>query len=136
MAKYLKGAIIRKKLEDGTPIGPYMQIMHVDHKKVYADVIGLDVPNVAIPKKNVYLYRIPAVIVSEQKLQELKEKRAIAVRHKTTANWEKILKDPPELIKFFTVPKNYQAIFVVDSVRTVYALNERSIQIVVGNKVL
>lgn len=130
------GDIIRRKASDGAPIGPYMQIQAFKDDYVYADVIGLDEPNVLILKKDVYICTISTLIISESLLFDLDHGNKYIVSHLATKQWKNVLAKKPELIRFRTALKNYQHVFVVDTYRLVLSCNELRVKIMVDQKVI
>ena len=130
------GDIIRRKASDGAPIGPYMQIMAIKDEYVYADVIGLDEPNILILKKDVHVCTISTLIISEQLLHDLERGNKFVVSHLETKMWKNVLAKKPELIRFRTALKNYQHIFVADTYRRVLSCSELYIKIIVDQKVI
>jgi len=135
-AKFYLGQIIRKKSKNGTPVGPYLMVQHIEYDRVYADAIGLDNPNVMILKENVYIYKIDAVCISEDLYNRLIKGQTICAQHKATAQWLKVWSSPPELIRFYTQSKNYQAVFVVENITKTMSLGENVIRIIVDNLVV
>lgn len=131
-----KGDIIRRKASDGCPIGPYMQIMAIKEGYVYADVIGLDEPNILILKKDVYVCTISTLIISEQLLHDLAHGNKFVVSHLATKMWKNVLSKKPELIRFRTALKNYQHVFVADTYRLVLSCSELYIKIIVDEKIM
>jgi hypothetical protein len=130
------GDIIRRKASDGCPIGPYMQIMAIKDDYVYADVIGLDEPNILILKKDVHVCTISTLIISEQLLHDLEYGNKFVVSHLETKMWKNVLIKKPELIRFRTALKNYQHVFVIDTYRRMLSCGELYIKIIVDQKVM
>lgn len=135
-AKFYKGQIIRRKLHDGTPVGPYMRIMHIEQDRVYADVIGTDTPNVMLLKDNVYTYSIFSITISESLLNKLNSGKTVCAQHSVDIRWESVYNNPPELIRFITQRKGYESIFVVENVQKQIQLREFVIRIIVSNRVV
>ena len=135
-AKFYVGQVIRRKIREDAPIGPYMLVQHVESDRVYADIIGRDMPNEMILKKNVYTHKIDAVCISEDLYHRLVNGKTICAQHKATTQWIKIWSSPPELIKFYTQAKNYQAIFVLEHVTKAISLGEPIIRIIVDELIL
>ena len=133
MRKFHIGQIIRRKHRYGVPIGPYMIVQHIEDDRIYASVIGADIPNMMILKDNVYVYKTNSVCISEDLLNRLKSNRTICLQHKATKHWQNIFDNPPEIIRFYTLPKKYEACFVVENVRRTTVFGEPTVQIVVSN---
>ena len=135
------GDIVRRKAKDGQPIGPYLQIMHIQGSFVYADTIGLDNPNVLIMKDNIYVCSIASLPVSEYVLNRLRSGEQVAIEHTVNKPWNRVYDNPPELIRVYTLPRGNDAIFVVERVsrarRTCFNFGQPNIyiRVVVSNKV-
>ena len=93
-------------------------------------------PNEMILKENVYRHKIDAVCISEEMYRRLVKGQTICVQHIATTQWVKVWSSPPELIKFYTQAKNYQAVFVLENVTKTISLGEPMIRIIVNNLVL
>lgn len=135
-AKFYVGQIIKRQTHENAPIGPFMMVQVVERDRVYADVIGHDVPNEMILKKNVYRYSIDAVCISENLFERLTKGQTICAQHLATKQWLKVWASKPELIRFYTQRKNYQAIFVVENITKTMSLGEHMIRIIVDNLVV
>lgn len=130
------GDIIRRKASDGCPIGPYMQIMAIKDDRVYADTIGTDEPNILILKENVHVCTISTLTVSEPMLYDLAHGNKYVVSHLETKMWKNVLARKPELIRFRTIMKNYQHVFVADTYRRMLSCGELYVKIIVDQKVI
>ena len=129
------GDIIRRKALDGAPIGPYMRIEALVGDRVYAQVPNLDEPNILIMKKNVHVCTSRCVLVSENILERLAKEEQISVSHPLTKMWFPMLHNPPEIIIFRTMIKDYRHCFAIDNVERFKSLGEHMIRIVVAEKV-
>lgn len=119
--KFKIGQIIRRRYkETNSPIGPYMIIQVVEDDRVYASVVGSDTPNEMILNDNVYVPIIRYAIVSEQVLEKLEKGWQHTVAHKRCKTWDKLFSESPNLICFYTKPKNYRAIFSIDHIERGY----------------
>ena len=145
MAKFHVGQIVRKKSCSGDPVGEYMKIYKIEKKCIYANVLNprKDSVNYQNPKsicmlnkENVYIHTINSLCISEDLYYRLVKGYTICAQHLATAKWLNVLDSPPELIRFYTQAKNYQAVFVVENVRKTFTLNEQVVKIVVSNLVL
>jgi hypothetical protein len=131
------GQVIRRKIREDAPIGPYMLVQRVESNRVYAKIIGRNMmPDEMILKKNVYIHKIDAVCISEDMYYRLVTGKTICAQHKATTQWIKVWSSPPELIKFYTQAKNYQAIFVLEHVTKAISLGEPVIRIIVDELIL
>lgn len=132
---FYKGQIIRRK-SNGSPIGPYMRVIRTEHSRVYAEVIGHNEPIVMLLKDNVYPYKQGNLLISEELLERLKKGSAICAQHVVNIPWQRIYEDPPELIRFYTQPKNYEAVFVLENVQKMLSLGDIVIRVIVDNKIV
>lgn len=136
-SKFQKGQIVRRKLHSGTPIGPYMQIMHIEQDKVYCDIIGKDNPNIALFKDNVYVYSQISLMISDEMLKRLKQGKTICVSHPITVKWEKAYKENPELVHFYSQKgKIKPATFYIEQIKKQVLLRELVISIIVDKMIL
>lgn len=125
------GDIVRKKMHNGTPIGPYVQVMKIEDDRVYCDIIGEDMPNVMILRKNVFVPKTMGLIVSEEKLWKLYKGEDLCISHLATKAWLKVIDEQPELIRFHCRPKIYSHTFVVSYIKEYWQFGEHRIRIVI-----
>jgi len=135
MGKFKVGTIIRRKCEE-CPIGPYMRIMHEEEDKVYADVIGLDNPNVMLMKKNVYVPSIRTLSVPEPIFNRLKEGQMHLIQYTINKKSLGVLNAKPELIRFTTVMMSYETIFELEHVWMGMSLNDMVIKLSLKKKLV
>lgn len=131
------GQIIRRKVNN-KPVGPYMVIQVIEDDRIYADVVGLDNPNVMLLKKDVYEPTISTLMISERVLHCLKAGKTIMVQHRASEKWINAYNKEPELVKFYCQPKTYKATFSVEYVKRFYSpsLREDTIRIVIDKLVI
>ena len=131
------GDIIRRSI-NGKPVGPYMMIQVIEDDRVYADVIGLDEPNVVLLKKDVYVPTISSLPVSERVLLCLRDGKTIMIQHKANKQWLSVFDKGPELIRFYCVPKMYENIYTVEYMKRFRSpsLREDTIRIVLNNMII
>lgn len=98
--KLTRGQIIRRKSENGGPIGPYIRITQATNYFVYGCPIGMNI-EVLMHRKNVYVPPMVKLPVRPLKFQELCNKITTTVTHKLSPKYEKMLKNPPELVCFY-----------------------------------
>lgn len=135
MGKFSAGTIIRRKC-DGSPIGPFMRIMHEGENIVYADVIGLDNPNVMLMKKNVYIPSIRTLMVPQQTFDRLKEGKMQLIYFTPNQKSLGVLKAKPQLIKFKTVMLGYEMIFELEHIWLGMSLNDMVVKIALKNRIV
>lgn len=131
--RFFVGSIVRKKTASGIAVGPLMQIMHIMNNKFYADVIGLDEPNVVLQKKDVVLMKSFSLPVSAKQLDRLKRGKIDRICHPVSIRWQSVYENVPSIIRFYTLQgAGGSATFTVDSVNKRLQLNEPVIEVVVG----
>lgn len=135
MGKFSAGTIIRRKC-DGSPIGPFMRIMHEGENIVYADVIGHDNPNVMLMKKNVYVPSIRTLMVPQKVFDRLKEDKMRVIYFTPNQKSLGVLNAKPQLIKFKTVMLGDEMIFELEHVWLGMSLNDMIVKIALKNKLI
>ena len=135
MGKFSAGTIIRRKC-DGSPIGPFMRIIHEGENIVYADVIGHDNPNVMLMKKNVYVPSIRTLMVPQKVFDRLKEDKMRVIYFTPNQKSLGVLNAKPQLIKFKTVMLGDEMIFELEHVWLGMSLNDMIVKIALKNKVI
>lgn len=114
-----------------------MQIMRVENGKIYADVIGLDEPNVVLQKKIVVPMKCYSLPVSKKQLDRLKQGKINRIYHPVSIRWQSAYEKTLDLIRFYTLEgAGDSAIFTIDSIRKRLSLNEPVIEVVVGEHLL
>lgn len=96
------GDIIRKKVQSGALVGPYMRIEVIEEDIVYASVFGSDAPNLIIFKSNVHVCTFKELTISTKMLEELRTGFKCEVTHGCTPTWKAVVNDKPEIIIFNT----------------------------------
>lgn len=135
MGKFSVGTIIRRKCEGG-PIGPFMQIMHEEDDKVWADIIGHDNPNVMLMKKNVYVPNIRTLMVPQKVFDRLKEDKMHVIYFTPNQKSLGVLNAKPQLIKFKTVMLGDEMIFELEHVWLGMSLNDMVVKISLRGKLI
>lgn len=131
-----KGDFVRRKLSNGTVVGPYMQVMHITGNVVYCDVIGTDEPNIRYLKSNLHVFKHTNVCISEEVLMKLKAGYQSIVTHEMCQRWFNIYEQQPRLITFYCLPKCYKYTFVIDQVYNRVLNGRRYIGISIANRLL
>lgn len=135
--KFFVGNIVRKKTASGTAVGPFMQIMHIEGGRIYADVIGLDEPNVMLQKKAVVPMKCYSLPISARQLDRLKQGKTDRICHPVSIRWQSAYEKTLDLIRFYVLEgAGNSAVFTVDSINKRLSLNEPVIEIVVGEQLL
>lgn len=123
------GDIIRKKVQSGTIVGPYMRIEVVEDDRVYASVFGSDAPNIMILKSNVHVCSVKSLVISSKMLEDLKNGFKCEVSHTCTPTWKAVVDETPEIIMFRTAYIVYRSPFVLEDAKIVYSSTFKEQQI-------
>lgn len=111
--KSLIGKIVRRKASDGAPIGPYLQVIKVRRNMVSAVPLT---ERKTIFLNNVYKCNTTTLSISKEHMQRLVDCRTICVEHPATPQWDKLVENTPEIIKFVSSTTSDQVICSVDHV--------------------
>ena len=127
------GDIIRKKVQSGTIVGPYMRIEVIEDDRVYASVFGSDAPNIMILKKNVHKCTQGSLVISSKMLDDLKNGFKSEVTHVCTPTWRAIVESKPEILILRTAYVVYKNPFVLEDAKIVYssAFKEQQVRLFV-----
>jgi hypothetical protein len=113
-----------------------MQIMHEGENLVYADVVGLDNPNVMLMKKNVYVPSIRTLMIPQQTFERLKEGKMRLIYFTPNQKSLGVLKAKPQLIKFKTVMLGYEMIFELEHIWLGMSLNDMVVKVALKNRIV
>jgi len=136
-----KGDIVRRKAKDGKPIGPYLQVTHIQRSFICVNTIGCNDKEVLLLKDNVYVCSMASLPVSEYVLRRLNSGEQIAIEHPVNKPWNKVYDNPPDLIRVYTLPRCNESIFVVERVSCSrrqyfnFGKSDAYIRVVISNKV-
>lgn len=135
--KFFVGNIVRKKTASGIAVGPFMKIMHITNSKIYADIIGLDEPNVVLQKKDVVPMKCYSLPVSKKQLDRLKQGKIDRICHPVSIRWQSAYEKTPDLIRFYALEgAGDSGVFTIDSINKRLSLNEPVIEIVIARQLL
>ena len=138
-----KGQIIRRKLNDGTPVGPYMRIVRFTHTHVVAQRIiryscaGYDNEELFILRSHVYEPVVCKLVLSSVIWERVNAERQRSIIHDICPKWEHIMDKEPEVICMtcFNYPLK-RAIFSVDQMRYVWYGREKQLRLDLGERIL
>lgn len=131
------GDIVRKKLHNGTPIGPYMQIVEICGKThVKCTVKGVHRVFYTLERKNLHVLKCFTLTVSEQKLFRLRNGDDICISHLATKTWLRVLNEKPDLVKIQCKPKYYTNVYSLDHVLEYRQFKEHLIKVIINEKIL
>ena len=134
--KFYLGRIVRRKHKTtGKPIGSYMEIQHVTDDVIYVSEIGKDVPNEMWLKDNVYLHNEYTIVISEAALFRLINGITTCIQHQVTPRWRAVNERQPEIIRFLSMERGWNAMFVVDRIYQTINLREPVIRIIIDHMI-
>lgn len=138
-----KGQIIRRMLNDGTPVGAYMCIVKFTRTHVVAQRIAIcshskyDEEELYITRPHVYQPRMCKLVVSEQLWERINSERQSSIIHDICPTWENMMKKEPEIIQLsaFNYPQK-KVIYTVDQIKYVWYSRDRQIRLDLGTRIL
>ena len=138
-----KGQIIRRMLNDGTPVGPYMCIVNFTRTHVIAQSIAVcshskyEDDELYITRPHVYQPRMCKLVVNEQVWERINSERQNSIIHDVCTKWENIMKKDVEIIQLtaFNYPQKKMT-FTVDQMKYVWYGRDRQIRLDLGTRIL
>ena len=135
-----RGQIIRRMLNNGTPVGAYMVIKDFVSGHVVAQRIGIVVRNngaLYYAKNHVYTPSICRFPVEHDIWERINSGRQIALIHDETSLWSKMLKTKPELVEIRSSKYPQKRItFVVDNICEWWCNRTRQVRLTLGTKII
>ena len=115
-----KGQIVRRMVNSGTPVGPYMRIINA--QGAWVEVEKLDSGFcTAILKTHVYEPKVVKLIIPDVILDRIKSGIQKAIIHDLTPRWEQLRKIKPEVISLRSIKYSQKVVlFSVQEMRIVY----------------
>lgn len=137
-----KGQIVRRKVNNGTPVGPYMIIRGFirNHVLTQRCEIGMESENVNslyYAREHIYIPKIIRLIIQDAIWDRIAEGRQSAIIHDITPVWQKIYDTEPELIQLRSrkYPQKVM-IYTVDRIADCYYNRTRQIRLGLGYRIL
>ena len=116
------GQLIRRKLNDGTPVGPYLRI---EEFKCNAQIVVAKMINgkstSVLARANVYEPKVLNFVLSDNIVKRIKEEIQKAVIHDISEKWDCKKMQSAEVVQIRSVKYSTRTVLIrVDSVSTVY----------------
>lgn len=116
------GQIIRRKISDGTPIGPYLRVekFRRNAKIIVAHMINGKSTSV-LARANVYEPKVLNFVLSDDIVTRIKEKVQKAIIHDISQKWNMLKMHSAEVVQIRSVKYSTRTVVVrIDSVSIVY----------------
>lgn len=129
-----KGQIIRRKISDGTPVGPYLRIEEFKYnsKVVVAHMINGKSTSV-LARANVYEPKVLNFVLSDDIVTRIKEKVQKAIIHDISHKWDTLKMQSAEVVQIRSVKYSTRTVVVrIDSVSTVYWNKKPQVRLQLG----
>lgn len=116
MRRLKVGDVVRKRMHNGSLIGPYLRIEAIRNEYAYVSVIEEDTPNEISLLENLGKVCNTSLLISEPILERIKSGNQTKIRHALTLKWQKLLHEDVEIIRFYCTPKGYHIYIKVENV--------------------
>lgn len=129
-----KGQIIRRKLNDGTPVGPYLRIEEFKYnsKVVVAHMINGKSTSV-LARANVYEPKVLNFVLSDNIVKRIKDKIQKAVIHDISEKWDCKKMQGAEVVQIRSVKYSTSTVTVrIDDVSIVYWNRKPQVRLQLG----
>lgn len=133
--------IIRRALNDGTPVGDYMCIDTVTRKHVMAHRI-ISTPGCAklcsmLLKSHVYAVRTSRLVISDDIWERINTNRQHSIIHDATVAWNRLQDKEAEVIQLRSIKYSQKVmLFTVDQIADVWYNRQRQIRLDLGYRIL
>lgn len=128
------GQIIRRKLNDGTPVGPYLRIeeFKCNSKIVVAHMINGKSTSV-LARANVYEPKVLSFVLSDNIVTRIKEKVQKAIIHDISQKWNMLKMHSAEVVQIRSVKYSTRKIIVrIDGVSIVHWNRKAQVRLQLG----
>jgi hypothetical protein len=126
--------IIRRKLNDGTPVGPYLRIKEFkcNSKIVVANMINGKSTSV-LARANVYEPKVLSFVLSDNIVTRIKEKVQKAIIHDISQKWNMSKMRSAEVVQIRSVKYSTRVVVIrIDSVSIVHWNRKSQIRLQLG----
>lgn len=132
-----KGQIIRRKISDGTPVGPYLRI---DEFKRNAQIIVAHMINgkstSLLSRENVYEPKVLNFVLSDDIVTRIKKKIQKAIIHDISQKWNCQKMQSAEVVQIRSVKYGTRTVVVrVDDVSVVYWNRKPQVRLQLGEMI-
>ena len=136
-----KGQLIRRKLNNGTPVGPYMCIERFTHWHVIAQNISRCPEScddeIYIARRHVHEVNMFKLTMSENVWDRINQDRQNSIIHDICPTWTKMMNKEPEVVQIraYNLPQKI-VLFRVDQIKYVWYGREKQIRLDLGERIL
>lgn len=137
-----KGMIIRRALNDGTPVGDYMCIDKVTRRThVVAHRIAHETGKAKslfmLLKSHVYVVRTRRLVISDDIWERINTNRQHSIIHDATVAWNKLQDSEAEVVQLRSIKYPQKVmLFTVDHIADVWYNRQRQIRLDLGYRIL
>ena len=142
VANMEKGQIVRRMLNDGTPVGPYMRIVRFTHTHAVTQRIAPYDPDkesdeLYITKNHIYVVKTFKLIISNVIWERINNHRQNSIIHDICPTWNRMNDKEPEVVQIraFNYPTKVM-LFGVDQIVNVWYNRERQLRLDLGERIL
>lgn len=128
------GQIIRRKLNDGTPVGPYLRIeeFKCNSKIVVARMINGNSTSV-LAREKVYEPKVLSFVLSDNIVTRIKEEVQKAIIHDISQKWNMLKMHSAEVVQIRSVKYSTRTVVVrIDDVSVVYWNRKPQVRLQLG----
>lgn len=142
LASFKKGTIIRRALNDGTPVGDYMCIDKVIRR---THVMARRITNTSgraklfsiLFKSHVYVVRTSKLVISDDIWERINTNRQHSIIHDATVAWNKLQDNEAEVVQLRSIKYSQKVmLFTVDQIADVWYNRQRQIRLDLGYRIL
>ena len=132
------GQIVRRKLKNGVPVGPYMMINgFVGRSMVSLVTLKSSEPDPILSRDNIYELKSIKMVLSDLVVDRILAGRQGAIIHDISPKWKKLMDEEPEIIQIRSIKySNKVAIFTVEYITIVYYNRKPQIRLQFGQMLL
>lgn len=137
-----KGMIIRRALNDGTPVGDYLCIDKVTRRThVMAHRIS-NTPGSAklfsmLLKSHVYVVKVRRLVISDDIWERINTNRQHSIIHDATVAWNRLQDSEAEVVQLRSIKYSQKVmLFTVDQIADVWYNRQRQIRLDLGYRIL
>lgn len=137
-----KGMIIRRALNDGTPVGDYLCIDKVTRRThVVAHRIVHETDRAKslfmLLKSHVYVVRTRKLVISDDIWERINTNRQHSIIHDATVAWNKLQDSEAEVVQLRSIKYPQKVmLFTVDQIADVWYNRQRQIRLDLGYRIL
>lgn len=113
-----KGQIVRRKVHNGTPIGPYLQVLNAKNNLVEIEILGTNSGIThLIEKNNLYVLKEVKFVLADSIIDRIMLGQQKAIFHELSAKWKSLKEKKIEIVSLRSF--QYPHKFVICSVQEI-----------------